>query len=134
MAVVVADNTPAPSYRPVAPTRYSEPSNDVPPNYNFQWLVQDDYANLNYGQNEERNDYATSGSYSVDLPDGRTQTVTYRVDDAYSGYIADVQYSGEARYDDPAPHPAPSYSRPSPSYRRPAPAHAPAPSYSNWGV
>ena len=59
-AVVVADNTPAPSYRPVAFTRYSEPSNDVPPNYNFQWLVQDDYANLNYGQNEERNDYATS--------------------------------------------------------------------------
>merc|ERR1712105_349077 len=92
---------------------------------------------------ENRDGYTTSGSYSVALPDGRTQTVNYKVDDAYSGYVADVQYSGEARYDEykpahgykaapaykPAPvyHAAPVY-KPAPVYHA-APAYKPAPVY-----
>merc|ERR1712212_1944 len=88
VALAVADN--APSYKP-APA-YKEPSYDEP----------------------AKDAYATSGSYSVHLPDGRIQTVTYTVSDAYSGYVADVKYSGEAKYDDahaykPAHKPAPAY-------------------------
>ena len=38
-----------------------------------------------------------SGQYSVNLPDGRIQTVTYNANDA-TGNIAEVTYSGEAQY------------------------------------
>ncbi len=64
---------------------------------------------------EQRDGYATAGSYSVALPDGRLQTVNYKVDDAYSGYVADVVYTGEAVY--------PAYVKPT---YAPAP-YAPAP-------
>ena len=69
-----------------------------------------------FNAQEARDGYATQGSYSVVLPDGRTQKVTYRVDDAYSGTIADVTYEGEAQY--PAYQPSsykPSY--PQPTYK-----------------
>ena len=57
-------------------------------------VIQEDYTHLNFGQEEGRNGAATSGQYHVLLPDGRTQTVTYNVGDAYTGYVADVKYSG----------------------------------------
>ena len=74
---------------------------DVAPAYTYQYAALDSDSGVNFGQTESRDAHATSGSYNVALPDGRIQTVTYRVD-GDSGYIADVQYSGEARYD-PAP-------------------------------
>ena len=59
----------------------------------------------------------TNGKYYVALPDGRLQTVTYHVDDAYGGYIADVKYTGTAH-----PHPHPK-AHPQPAYHGPAPHH-----------
>ena len=37
------------------------------------------YLGANFKVGENRDGYATSGSYSVHLPDGRVQTVTYTV-------------------------------------------------------
>lgn len=69
------------------------------PNYNFNWAVRDGDSGNNYGQQETRNLEDTEGSYSVLLPDGRLQTVNYVVN-GDSGFIADVKYSGEARFSD----------------------------------
>ena len=85
-----------------------------------------------FNAGENRDGYATSGSYSVNLPDGRIQTVTYTVADAYSGYVADVSYSGEANYAAaPAYKAAPAYAPARPVYAaapvyKAAPAYAPA--------
>ena len=99
--------------------------------YNFAWAVKDDYTYNDYAHQATADDKGyVSGSYRVLLPDGRTQTVNYKADD-YTGYVADVQYSGEAKYPDYKPaYPAKAY--PAPAYPAPAyPAKAyPAPAYS----
>ena len=114
---------PPPPYHP-APS-YKQPAYaDVPPKYEYAYAVKDDYASVDFNANEARDGYATNGGYTVALPDGRIQTVTYTVTDGYSGYVADVSYTGEARYDDPKPyHPAPK-----PAYH-PAPSYRPRPAY-----
>ena len=81
-----------PSYHP-AP--YKEPEY-APPHYEYKYGVDayDGYSNpVQFGANEARDGYRTYGEYHVALPDGRLQTVTYKVDDAYSGAIIDVKYS-----------------------------------------
>merc|ERR1712060_711790 len=104
---------PAPYHAPKP--AYHEPAYDEPAVYQYGYAVADDYSGANFAQNEKRDGYATSGEYRVALPDGRTQIVTYSVGDAYSGYVADVKYEGEAHYEPyhPAPvvkaHPAPAY-------------------------
>ena len=122
-------HAPAPSYHPAPAYKrpsYHEPEyKDTNPEYNFQYAVKDDYANVDFDAAESRNGYATSGGYRVALPDGRVQHVTYTVSDGYSGYVADVSYSGEAQY--PPHEPKPSY-RPAPAYK-PAPAYHPRPAY-----
>jgi hypothetical protein len=101
---------PAPAYRP-APV-YAEPEPIDPPAYEFGYGVQGDAytGSAQYAHNENRNGYNTAGEYRVALPDGRTQIVTYRVDNAESGYVADVRYEGVAI-----------------PYEAPKPAYAPAP-------
>jgi hypothetical protein len=133
-AVALADNPrptypPPPSYKP-APYQpsYNEPAYpDVPPQYNYQYAVKDDYAGVDFSANEARDHYLLpTGEYRVLLPDGRTQTVTYNTQDADSGNVADVRYEGEARYDEPAP----SYKPAPPAYKpAPPPAYKPAPRY-----
>ena len=64
--------------------------------YAFQYGVADSYSGAQFNAQETADGKAVSGSYSVALPDGRIQTVTYTVN-GYNGYVADVQYSGYAK-------------------------------------
>merc|ERR1712168_742713 len=91
---------------------YKEPEYDGPAVYAYEYAVADDYSGAQFHAGENRDGYATTGSYSVALPDGRLQTVNYKVDDAYGGYVADVQYTGTPTY--PVAH---------------APVHKAAPAY-----
>ncbi|XP_040582742.2 uncharacterized protein [Lepeophtheirus salmonis] len=86
---------PAPAHK----SPYHAESYETPAVYQYGYAVADDYAGTNFAQNENRDGYSTAGEYRVGLPDGRTQIVSYKVDDAYSGYVADVRYEGEAHYD-----------------------------------
>ncbi|XP_047479569.1 cuticle protein 7-like [Penaeus chinensis] len=93
--------------------------------YNFAYGVRDEYAGTDFGHNEDSDGQAVKGSYTVQLPDGRKQTVNY-VADHYNGYQAEVSYYGEAQYPHQygppvtfkpqAYHPQPSY-KPQPSYQ-----------------
>merc|ERR1712106_180346 len=122
---VVALSSEAPSYGP-PPPRYPAPSPyhpepeypEAPPKYEYTYGVADEYAGTNFEHTESRDGYNTQGSYSVNLPDGRRQTVTY-VDNG-DGLEAVVTYEGEAQY--------PEYK---PEYKpyQPAPVYAPAPTY-----
>merc|ERR1711936_263648 len=67
-----------------------------PPVYAYNYGVADDYSGANFAQTEQRDGYATSGSYTVNLPDGRIQTVTYS--DNGDGIVQDVSYTGEPSY------------------------------------
>ncbi len=122
LVVAAADHKPAPSYHKPAPSyhqpQYKEPEYG-PPKYAYEYGVHDDYQKVDFGQKEERDGYSTYGSYRVALPDGRIQTVTYHVDDAYSGYVADVKYEGTPHYAEPHKQsykPAPKYHKPAPKY------------------
>merc|ERR1712106_433600 len=78
--------------------------------YTYTYGVADDYskANFNAAKTADGNG-VVSGSYSVALPDGRTQTVKYTSDN-YNGYVADVTYGGVPVYPEaPAYAPAPAY-------------------------
>ncbi|XP_071528361.1 uncharacterized protein [Panulirus ornatus] len=110
---------PPPAYSYPAPPHYSEPQYpEVPPKYTYRYGVADDYSGANYIASESRDGYKTEGSYTVDLPDGRKQTVTY-VDNG-DGLEAVVTYEGEAQYPDHKP----SYPAPPAPY---APPHPPPP-------
>ncbi|XP_071535281.1 pupal cuticle protein Edg-84A-like [Panulirus ornatus] len=121
----------APSHQPT----YKE----HPMPHSFEYNVKDDYAGTDFGHSEDSDGKTVRGSYNVQLPDGRKQTVNYEADH-YKGFVADVQYYGEAQYPydhGPAvtykpqyqdPHrPQPTY-QPQPSYQ-PHPSHQPEPAY-----
>ncbi|CAL4138848.1 unnamed protein product, partial [Meganyctiphanes norvegica] len=105
--VILADK--APSYGPPPQPSYAAP--EGPAKYDFNYAVKDDYSGNDFGHQEARDGTYTSGSYYVQLPDGRLQKVSYTVD-GESGYIAEVSYEGEAQYPAAAssgyPAPAPS--------------------------
>ena len=114
---------PAPAYKPAHAQSYDEPAKYE---YNYDVQGYGDYE-PQFNAQEARDGYSTQGSYSVVLPDGRTQTVTYNTADAYSGNVAEVSYSGEAKYPEYHPAPAKAY-KPAPVYK-PAPTYAPKPTY-----
>ena len=65
--------------------------------YAFDYGVRDDYHGTNFGHSEKSDGKEVRGSYTVALPDGRIQKVTY-VADHYNGYQAKVSYEGKAKF------------------------------------
>ncbi|XP_076041824.1 cuticle protein 19.8-like [Oratosquilla oratoria] len=105
-------------------------SSKQPRPHDFEYSVKD-YEGNDFGHSENSDGQTAQGTYYVQLPDGRLQTVTYTADD-YAGYVADVQYEGEAQYPTHQPssaYSAPAAPAPAPTYSAPAVA-APAPTYS----
>ena len=66
--------------------------------YSFSYGLVDVRGN-DFGASEESDGREVQGQYSVLLPDGRLQTVTYSVE-GDSGFVADVTYEGEAKFVD----------------------------------
>ncbi|XP_066952413.1 uncharacterized protein [Macrobrachium rosenbergii] len=131
VAVAIAEKLPEHKI----PRSYSAPTPEPeyptePPKYAYNYDVVDDYSGANFAASESRDGYKTVGSYKVNLPDGRVQTVKY-VDNG-NGLEAEVTYEGEARY--PEYKPAPTYKKtvaaPAPNQvYKPAPAPDPVPVY-----
>jgi hypothetical protein len=108
--------------------------------YSFDWAVLDEPSYNDFGHKETSDGKVVTGTYYVNLPDGRRQIVTYKADEY--GYVADVKYEGEAKYPEykaaypayPKPsYPAPAYpkaSYPEPAY--PKPTYAPKPAYPSY--
>ena len=91
VALAVADNVPSygpppPAYKPAPAPVYKE----VPQPYQYKYGVSDDYTGTNFAASESADGKVVTGSYTVHLPDGRVQTVTYTADH-YNGYVADVK-------------------------------------------
>merc|ERR1712105_513536 len=105
----------APAYH-AAPVAYEK---EVPKPYTYG--VADDYSKSNFNAAETGDaNGVVGGSYSVNLPDGRIQTVTYTADHA-NGYVAEVAYSGEAQF---PPAPAGGYvGEGANAYKAPVPAY-----------
>lgn len=81
-----------PSYYGAAPAAYDSGYGDDQNgwyNYAFKFNVNDYYGN-EQSRSETREADLTRGQYSVNLPDGRKQVVSYEADQ--NGYRADVSY------------------------------------------
>ncbi|XP_037802183.1 cuticle protein 8-like [Penaeus monodon] len=125
-ALAAADKLPSYSYN--APQDSLEDSDEAePPKYDFAFGVKDGYSGADFAHQEARDEDETRGSYSVQLPDGRLQKVTYYVD-GDNGYVAEVTYEGEAKFPDSEEYRESSersYEAPRPSYEAPRPSYEP---------
>ena len=99
-----------------APPHRAGPGYDKPMPYAYAYGVKDEYHGVNFAEDKTSDGKAVHGSYHVLLPDGRTQNVKYTADH-YTGYVADVSYSGHAAAYHPAVHGKAAL------YHPPAPAH-----------
>jgi hypothetical protein len=111
--IQVPSLTAAPSSNPPVASIDYDDSSDLAAAYRYLYTVADSLSGASFNVGEERDGALTSGAYSVALPDGRIQTVNYRVTPE-SGYVADVTYTGEAHYpvEAPAPVKKPTVSAP----------------------
>merc|ERR1719291_792031 len=107
---------------PVAHAVVAAPDLAEPSPYTYTYAVNDDYSKAAFQQSESNDGTGlVEGSYSVNLPDGRIQTVNYHADDI-NGNVAEVTYSGEAQY---PPAPAGGYVAAAPVVAHPVVHHAP---------
>ncbi|XP_037086133.1 cuticle protein 7-like, partial [Pollicipes pollicipes] len=118
-ALSVDPYQPEPAYKPEPAYPEFSPSRRHTAKYAFDYAVADEYSGSDFAADETRDGASTTGSYRVALPDGRVQTVTYKVD-GDSGFVAEVTYEGEAQYPETT-HQAPTY-KPAPAPYKPAPA------------
>jgi rRNA maturation protein Nop10 len=81
---------------------YLYPHQGPPMPYSFRYAVYNPLYHNNFGHEQSSDGRVTTGSYFVALPDGRLQTVNFK-DEGY-GFMAQVNYDGEARY-----HTGPGY-------------------------
>merc|ERR1711953_1584947 len=119
---MVAASSAAPQYA-AAPVVHAVAAPDLaePSPYTYTYAVADDYSKANFQQSESNDGTgAVTGSYSVNLPDGRIQTVTYNANDL-TGNVATVEYAGEAQY---PPAPAGGYVAAHAVHAAPVVAHA----------
>jgi hypothetical protein len=87
--------------------------------FDFTYEVKDDPTYQDFSHSEASDGKVVTGSYRVSLPDGRIQIVSYKADE--NGYVADVKYEGEAKYDEYKPTAAPAYPKPAePAYPKSA--------------
>ncbi|KDR13342.1 pro-resilin-like [Zootermopsis nevadensis] len=97
---------------------------EQPKSYQFGYAVKDYASGNDYNRHETSDGNTIQGEYRVQLPDGRTQIVTY-IADWKNGYRADVRYEGEAHY------PTESSYNPSSNYGAPSPGYAEGSSYAS---
>ncbi|XP_057369273.1 cuticle protein 19.8-like [Daphnia carinata] len=84
---------------PPGPVKFPEQTSAAMPlmPYSFEYGVDDDASGLDFGHKESSDGAIVTGTYYVLLPDGRMETVNYKADG--NGYVAEVSYEGEAKYD-----------------------------------
>ena len=71
-----------------------------PDPFHFQYGVHDDKYYTDFSEVRTGDEAGNiKGEYTVALPDGRIQHVTY-IADNYGGTVMDVKYDGEARHPD----------------------------------
>ncbi|XP_027850230.1 pro-resilin-like [Aphis gossypii] len=101
--------------------------NSEPEPFNFAYQVKDAPTNTDFKHEANSDGKRVTGAYSVLLPDGRNQIVTYTADE--NGYNAKVNYEGEAKPQPAQPgsqggYPsAPGFPSAAPSYPSAAPGY-----------
>ncbi|XP_066597998.1 pro-resilin-like [Prorops nasuta] len=78
---------------------HQEHIDSQPKSYEFGYSVKDAATGNDFGRQETSDGETVRGEYRVQLPDGRTQIVTYTAD-WRTGFHADVRYEGVATYPD----------------------------------
>ena len=73
--------------------------NYQPDPFHFTYGVHDDKYHTDFSESRSGDEAGNiKGEYTVALPDGRIQHVTYHADGGYGGTVMDVTYSGEAHH------------------------------------